>query len=111
VKFDEPPISDFVSIETHQDIKLGITELKMPRYYDKATNFFKTFAPKGFKNRSVPLTILDETILDTPATEEEIKAAKHLPFLQAVGILSYPASNCKFEIRYAVSILGSRRVG
>ena len=49
--------------------------------------------------------------MDTPATEEEIKAAKHLPFLQAVGILSYPASNCKFEIRYAVSILGSRRVG
>jgi hypothetical protein len=31
--------------------------------------------------------------------------------LQAVGTLSYPASNDNFEIRYAVSILGSRRVG
>ncbi len=49
--------------------------------------------------------------MDTPATEDEIKAAKHIPYLQVVGILSYPASNCKIEIRYAVSILGSRRVG
>jgi hypothetical protein len=111
VKFEDPPISDFVSIETHQNLDYGITELKMPRYWDKAANFFKDFVKSGFKDRFNPLSVSDETILDTPATEDEIKEAKHLPFLQAVGILSYPASNCKFEIRYAISIIGSRRVG
>jgi len=83
----------------------------MPRYWDKAANFFKDFVKSGFKNRFNPLSITDKAILDTPATEDEIKEAKNLPFLQAVGILSYPASNCKFEIRYAISIIGSRRVG
>ena len=28
-----------------------------------------------------------------------------------MGILSYPASQCKFEIKYAVSLVGSRRTG
>jgi hypothetical protein len=111
VKFEDPPISDFVSIETHQNLDYGITELKMPRYWDKAANFFKDFVKSGFKDRFNPLSVSDEAILDTPATADEIKEAKHLPFLQAVGILSYPASNCKFEIRYAISIIGSRRVG
>jgi hypothetical protein len=83
----------------------------MPRYWDKAANFFKDFVKSGFKDRFNPLSVTDEAILDTPATADEIKEAKHLPFLQAVGILSYPASNCKFEIRYAISIIGSRRVG
>jgi len=48
---------------------------------------------------------LDEKCCFTPATPDEISKAKHLPFLQAVGILSYPASNCKFEMRYAMSVL------
>ncbi len=85
----------------------------MPRYYDKATNLFKAFEPNGFKgDRYVQLTILDESALDTPATENEIKAAKHSLFCKlSVGTLSCPASNGNFGIRYAVSILGSRLVG
>ncbi len=83
----------------------------MPRYWDKAANFFKDFMKSGFRDRYNALSVTDEAILDTAATEDETKAAKHLPFLQALGILSYPASNCKFEIRYAISIIGSRRGG
>jgi hypothetical protein len=104
-------VLDFVSIETYQSLEEGTFELKMPRYFDKAKNFFQEFQPKGFKERTIPLTVLDEKCCFTPATPDEISKAKHLPFLQAIGILSYPASNCKFEMRYAVSVLGSKRAG
>ncbi len=67
VKFEDPPISDFVSIETHQNLDYGITELKMPRYWDKAAHLFKDFVKSGFKDRFNPLSVSDEAILDTPA--------------------------------------------
>jgi hypothetical protein len=76
----------------------------------KLKKFFQPFV-KGtqFKNRLIPLSVPDEkTLLEIPS-EEEIQQAKNLPYLQAVGIRSYPASNCKFEMRYAISILESRR--
>jgi hypothetical protein len=111
VKFEKPPVLDFVSIETYQSLEEGTFELKMPRYFDKAKKFFEEFRPRGFKERTIPLTVLDEKCCFTPATPDEISKAKHLPFLQAIGILSYPASNCKFEMRYAVSVLGSKRAG
>jgi hypothetical protein len=112
VKFVDPPVEEFISIETYQDLNRGTCELKMPRYFEKAKTFFKDFI-KGndFKKRTIPLSVIDEKILLAPALPEEIHQAKNLPFLQAVGILSYPASNCKFEMRYAISVLGSRRAG
>ena len=111
VKFEKPPVEDFVSIETYQNIEEGTFELKMPRYFDKAMKFFQEFRKSGFKTRTIPITILDEKCCFETATPDEIAEAKHLPFLQAIGILSYPASNCKFELRYAVSVLGSKRAG
>jgi hypothetical protein len=112
VKFVDPPVDEFISIETYQDLDRGTCELKMPRYFAKAKTFFKDFIKgKDFKTRTIPLSVIDEKILLEPASPEEIIAAKNLPFLQAVGILSYPASNCKFEMRYAISVLGSRRAG
>ena len=57
------------------------------------------------------MSVLDEAAIVAESTPEEIEAAKHLPYLQAVGLLSYPASQCKFEIRYAVSLVGSKRSG
>ncbi len=57
------------------------------------------------------MSVLDETAIVTDPSPEEIETAKHLPYLQAVGLLSYPASQCKFEIRYAVSLVESRRSG
>ncbi len=83
----------------------------MPRYFEKAQAFFQEFTKGDFTTRTIPLTILDEKVLFEAPTSAEIEEAKHLPFLQAVGILSYPASNCKFEMRYAISVLGSRRAG
>jgi hypothetical protein len=83
----------------------------MPNYWNKAKTFFQQFRKDGFKKRKVPLSVLDETALalTTDPTPAEIEVAKHLPYLQAVGLLSYPASQCKFEMRYTVSLAGSRR--
>ena len=112
VKFENPPVMEFISIETYQDLDRGLVEMKMPKYFSKAKTFFQPFI-KGanFKTRLIPLSVQDEKVLLHTPTEDEIKHAKHLPYLQAVGILSYPASNCKFEMRYAISVLGSRRSG
>jgi hypothetical protein len=111
VKFEKPPVEDFVSIETYQNLDEGTFELKMPKYFEKAMKFFQEFRTSGFKTRTIPLTVLDEKYCFEIPTPNEIADAKHLPFLQAIGILSYPASNCKFEMRYAVSVLGSKRAG
>ena len=83
----------------------------MPKYFEKAKNFFQGFRISGFKTRTIPLTTLDEKYCFEIPSSDEIDKAKHLPSLQAIGILSYPASNCKFEMRYAVSVLGSKRSG
>jgi hypothetical protein len=100
------------SFETYQDLDRKTFELKMPRYFEKSKSFFLPFIQgKEFRKRTIPLSVIDEKFLMEPATPEEIEEAKHLPYLQAVGILSYPASNCKFEMRYAISVLGSRRSG
>ena len=111
VKFDELPVPEFVGIQTYQDLERGTCELKMPNYWNKAKTFFQQFRDGDFKKRKIPLSVVDETTMTTEPTPEEIAEAKHLPYLQAVGLLSYPASQCKFEIRYAVSLVGSRRSG
>jgi hypothetical protein len=111
VTFENPPVAEFISIETYQDNELGITELKMPRYFEKAKHFFKDFVMGKFKERRVPISIADEALILQEPTVQEVADAKNLPFLRALGILSYPAANCKFEMRYAISVIGSRRTG
>jgi hypothetical protein len=83
----------------------------MPKYFEKAKLFCKDHVKGDFKERKILLTVLDEKCLFENATVAEIEEAKDLTFLQAVAILSYPASNCKFEMRYAISVLRSRRAG
>ena len=111
VTFSRPPVAEFVSIETHQCLETNTMELKMPRYFEKAAEGFKHLFPGGMKERSVPLSVHDETTLLKEPTPEEIEAAKHLPYRNLLGVLSYPASNCKFEMKYAISVCGSRRGG
>jgi hypothetical protein len=81
----------------------------MPKYWSKAAEGYASLFPDGMKPRLVPLTPYDEKIMLEAPTEEEVKAARDLPWAQLTGVMSYPASNCKFEMRYAVSLLGSRR--
>ena len=111
VTFENPSVCEFASIETYQDMKHGTSELKMPTYWKKASLVFLEHTKNGFGQRDVPLSAYDEGLLLEVATAEEIKVAKNLPYLQIVGVMSYPASQCKFELRYAVSLLGSKRVG
>ena len=111
VTFEEPPVTEFVSIETYQCMKTNTCELKMPRYFKKAAAAFSSFFPDGMKERIVPMSVLDEKLVGVVPTEEEILQAKYLPFRQILGVLSYPASQCHFAMKYSISVLGSRRGG
>ena len=111
VTFEEPPVTEFVSIETYQCMKTNTCELKMPRYFKKAAVAFASFFPKGLKERVVPMSVADEKLVGIVPTEEEILEAKYLPFRQILGVLSYPASQCHFAMKYSISVLGSRRGG
>jgi len=111
VTFSEPPVLEFISIETYQCLTTHTTELKMPTYFKKAAAGFASFFPKGMKARTVPMSVLDEKTIEETPTEKEIGEAKGLPFRELLGVLSYPASQCKFEMKYAISMLGSRRSG
>lgn len=111
VTIESPPVSDFISIEIHQDLRTNTCELKMPRYFEKAAAAFKDYFPGGPKERLVPLTAYDEKLIKDEPSPEEIEKAKGLPYLQLLGVMTYPASNCKFEIKLSISKLGSRRNG
>ena len=111
VTFEKPPVTEFVAIETYQDFECNTGELKMPRYWQKAAEGFKDFFAAGMKARNVPITAYDEKILLEDPTEEEIKDGSNLPFREILGVMSFPSSCCKYEIKYAVSVIGSRRGG
>ncbi len=68
VKFEKPPMLDFVSIETYQSLEEGTFELKMPKYFDKAKKFFRSsdqmdskkeqyHSPSWMKNAVSPLQL------------------------------------------------------
>ena len=111
ITIEKPPIAEFVSIEIHQDLKTRTCELKMPAYWKKAAVGYGHLFKFGLKERSIPLTSYDEKLLKDEPTDEEIKEAKYLPYAPLLGVMTYPASNCKFEIKLAISKLGSRRNG
>jgi hypothetical protein len=109
---ENPPIAEFVSIETYQDFETRTCELKMPTCWKKAASGCASLFKDGkMKVRTVPLTAHDEKLLKEVPTEEEIKEARYLPRAPLLGVMTYPASNCKFEIKLAISKLGSRRNG
>ncbi len=62
------------------------------------------------KERFNPLSIYDEKImLEEEVTDEQITEALDLPYRVVCGIISYPASCTKLEMRYAVSVCGKHR--
>ena len=111
VTIEKPPVTEFVSIEIHQDMETRTCELKMPVYWRKAAAGYGHLFKFGMRTRLVPLSVYDEKLLKEVPTEEEIKEAKYLPYAPLLGVMTYPASNCKFEIKLAISKLGSRRNG
>ena len=80
ITLEKPPVTEFVSIETHQDSNRGITELKMPSYWVKALGGIREFLSKGPVVRDVPISEYDEKLLSVDATVDDIAKAKHLPF-------------------------------
>ncbi len=72
----------------------------------KFTKYFKG----GIKDRFNPLTSIDEKfMLNELISDEQAEEGKHLPYRELLGVISYPASCTKLEMRYAVSICGKHR--
>jgi hypothetical protein len=112
IKFtiEKTPIAEFVSIETYQDFETHTCELKMPTHWRKAAQGCSSLFKDGImKVRKVPMTACDEKLLKEAPTDEEIREARCLPHAPLLGVMTHPASNCRFEIKLATSKLGSRR--
>jgi hypothetical protein len=60
------------------------------------------------KERRVPLSPTDERTLTDP-TEEEVREAEHLPYPNLLGVVQYPNSFTKPEMRYSMSVLSRHR--
>jgi len=101
---------EFVGTEIIQDLKLGLCELKAPKYWEGAAQKFEKYFKNGIKERHNPLTIIDEKfMLNEEVSDEEVEEARNLPYRELLGVISYPASCTKLEMRYAVSICGKHR--
>ena len=101
--------SDFVGVSFKHDMERDLMELSSPDYWLKAGKIYQQHFPSGFKNRESPMTPADEKVMMEQVTDEQHEAAKHLPFRQLCGTISYPASCVKLEMRYAVSLCGTHR--
>ena len=99
----------FVGTETVQDLERGLFELKLPEYWTRAAKVFEKHFPNGCKVRATPIAVADERLLCVEVSDEEHQAAKHLPYRELLGTISYPAACVKLEMRYCVSILGRYR--
>jgi hypothetical protein len=109
VKFLGVP-EEFVGTEFVQDLHRGLCELKAPKYWEGAAQKFVKHFPKGIKERHNPLSIQDEKFMLTEEiSDEQVEEAKHLPYRELLGVVSYHASCTKLEMRYAVSICGRHR--
>ena len=101
--------SEFVSIEIKQDLQRRTLELTQQVYWEKAVERFAEFLPiDKVKERRVPLSAMDEKMLTEP-TEEEMKEAEHLPYPNLLGVVQYPSSFTKPEMRFAMSVLSRHR--
>jgi hypothetical protein len=100
---------EFVSIQINHKVEDGVLELTQEDYWIKAVERFKVYLPAtGPKERKVPLSPADEKLLVEP-TENEMKEAEHLPYPSLLGVIQYPSSFTKLEMRYAMSVLSRHR--
>ena len=103
------PAKSFVGVDMVQELDVGLLELKLPKYWEKAAQVFEEHFPKGFKDRPVPMAVVDEKVMEEEVTDEQFEDAKHLPFRQLAGVCSYPAACIKLEMRLAISVCGRYR--
>jgi hypothetical protein len=101
---------EFVGTDFAQDLGRGLCELKSPKYWEAALLKIGKYFEGGVKERWNPLSIYDEKImLEEEVSDEDHEAANHLEYRELLGIISYPASCVKLEMRYAISICGKHR--
>jgi hypothetical protein len=101
---------EFVGVDFIQNLELGTLELKAPKYWESALMKLEKWFKVGVKERFNPLSVYDEkTMLEEEVTDEQVAEALDLPYREVCGIISYPASCTKLEMRYAISVCGKHR--
>jgi hypothetical protein len=101
---------EFVGTDFIQNIELGLCELRSPKYWETALLKMGKYFKGEVKERHNPLSMYDEKFMvESEVTDKEWGEAKHLEFRELLGIVSYPASCVKLEMRYAISICGRHR--
>jgi hypothetical protein len=95
---------DFIGIEIHQDLELGVTALTQAKYWVLVKERFKEYLSLSGSRVRIPLP---EGTVSVPATREEHELAMSMPYQELVGCLAFPSCHTKLGIRYAISILSS----
>ena len=108
VKFLDVP-GEFVGTEFHQNLELGLCELKSPKYWESALQKLKHYFPNGVKERWNPMSVHDEKLMMEEVADEDFEEAKHLEYREVCGIISYAATCTKLEMRYSISVCGRHR--
>eukprot|EP00935_MAST-01C_sp_MAST-1C-sp1_P002836 g2836.t1 len=94
----------FVSCEIKQDLVNKTLELTQAGYWEKAAVRFEEHYPNGVPHRTVPLTPGECDSMLRESTEDEVNAAKHLPYRELLGLINYPCTLTKLECRYYISV-------
>ena len=98
---DEGESQEFVSLEIKQDLVAGTLEVTQSKYFLAAA---KRFA-KYLVGSKIPSTPLPEGWKPTEGSEADRAAMKSMPFRELIGVLAYPSTYVKLEIRLAISLL------
>ena len=101
--------AEFVGTEFQQDLQRDLCELKAPKYWELAAERFKHLFPNGMRDRATPMSVNDERVMMEEVSDEEFNEAKVLEYRELCGVVSYPASCSKLEMRFAVSVCGRYR--
>jgi hypothetical protein len=95
-----------------QELDVGLLELKLPGALSagrKRQKFFEGRFSKGFKDRPVPMAVVDKKVMEEEVTDKQFEEAKHLLFRQLAGVCSCPAACIKLEMQLAISARGRHR--
>jgi hypothetical protein len=98
---DEGESNEFVSLEIKQDLVNGTLEVTQSKYFLAAA---KRFA-QHLEGLRIPDTPLPEGWKPTEGADEDRAAAKGKPMRELIGVLAYPSTYVKLEIRLAISFL------
>ena len=98
---DEGESQEFVSLEIKQDLVAGTLEVTQSKYFLAAAKRFS----KYLVGKKFPSTPLPESWKPEEGSDADRAEARGLPYRELIGVLAYPSTYVKLEIRLAISLL------